>query len=375
MNEIAVVQKVSLHSFDRILAISDVHGDLSLLKKLLDSVGFCRRDALILLGDLTEKGPDSLNTVRFVTRLARNGNVWCVAGNCETELLARLRTDNAAGLRDYMELRRNHWQRRSLLWEMSAEAGLDALYEQDILAFQQELQKHFSSELELLRSLPSIVESEDCIFVHAGLEHPDLSTLTQKSCVRQTAWLTQSGPRFTKAVIVGHWPVVLYGTAGINANPRYNAGRNVFAIDGGCMIHEDGQINCLIRTNTNGCWSYAACDSLPKAIILQPQYPQNGFCFRWGDNAVDVLDRKNDLVRCRHRRTGYETDIPARFLYPATDGAHVSNFSTALLPLCPGDTVSVLLSTTKGYYIKKNGVSGWYRGRLRFTAPDAGLSG
>ncbi len=362
----AVVQKTEFRGFARTLAVSDIHGDCALLKKLLHTVGFDRHDALVLAGDLTEKGTDSLGMVRLVMDLMRSGNVWCVTGNCETELLARLEQENADDLRCYMELRRADGQRRSLLWEMSAEAGLDTLYEQDIFAFQRELQKRFSPELDFLRNLPAIVESEDCIFVHAGLESPDLSVLTQKSCVRQTAFLSQPGESFSKTVVVGHWPVTLYDRNRICANPRCNAKRSVFAIDGGCMVHEDGQLNCLVRDNLTGCWSFSACDALPKAVTLSAQSAQKGFCFLWGDNAVETLDANGSFTRCRHLRTGYKSEIPTRLLYHTKDGTFTGIFTTDRLAVSPGDVVSVFLSTEKGYYIKKSGVSGWYSGELKF---------
>lgn len=359
----AIVQKAAFSRFARTLYIGDIHGDLPLLKRLLDTVCFCSDDALVLVGDLLEKGDCNLAALRFVMQMADNYNVWYVSGNCETELLARLQPENAADLHNYMELRRPC---RSLLWDMSAEAGLDALYEQDILSFQQEIEKHFSPELRFLRTLPTIVESEDCIAVHAGLEHTEFPGMTQKSCVRQTAWFAQDGPRFAKTVIVGHWPVVLYDHRFIRSNPRYNARRNIFAIDGGCMVHEDGQLNCLIHDNTTGCWSFAACDNLLKAIALSPQSPQKGFCFLWGDNTVEALSENGSFTRCRHRRTGYEAEIPTQLLYKAKDGMHVSNFTSAEPAVFPGDIVSVFLSTERGFYIKKDGVSGWYYGELKF---------
>lgn len=366
MREQAVIQKAELRSFARVLAIGDMHGNCALLKKLLCTAGFDRRDALVLVGDLTEKGTDSLGTIRLAMELMRCGNVWCATGNCETELLARLEPENADDLHHYMEMRRADGQRRSLLWEMSAEAGLDVLYEQDIFAFQRELQKRFAPELDFLHGLPAIAESEDCIFVHAGLESPNLSALTQKSCVRQTAFLSQPGRRFSKTVIVGHWPAILYGKDHISANPRYSAGRNVFAIDGGCMVHGDGQLNCLIRDNATGCWSFTACDDLPKAVALSAQSAQKGFCFLWGDNAVEPLNENGSFTRCRHLRTGHEAEIPTQLLYHTNGGTFVSNFTAAALQLFPGDVVSVIFRTEKGWYVKKDGVSGWYSGELKF---------
>ena len=90
----ATVCRASLRGFRRILAVSDIHGNLEYLQALLKKVGFCQQDALVLVGDLIEKGPDNLGVLRYVMQLARQGNVWAVTGNCD--LVLRELRDEAA---------------------------------------------------------------------------------------------------------------------------------------------------------------------------------------------------------------------------------------------------------------------------------------
>lgn len=52
----ANVQNVALRGAQRIIAISDVHGNGHLLQRLLEQIGFSTKDALVLLGDHIEKG-------------------------------------------------------------------------------------------------------------------------------------------------------------------------------------------------------------------------------------------------------------------------------------------------------------------------------
>ena len=66
-----------------ILVISDVHGNLPYLRGLLEKTGFSPEDVLILDGDLLEKGRQSLDTLRFVTALAKTHTVYAVSGNCD----------------------------------------------------------------------------------------------------------------------------------------------------------------------------------------------------------------------------------------------------------------------------------------------------
>ena len=65
----ANVQNVALRGAQRIIAISDVHGNGHLLQRLLEQIRFSTKDALVLLGDHIEKGDGSLYTLRFIKSL------------------------------------------------------------------------------------------------------------------------------------------------------------------------------------------------------------------------------------------------------------------------------------------------------------------
>ena len=60
----------------RLVCISDIHGDLNLFKRLLEKIGFCGdNDILIILGDFYLKGKQEEATFCFVMQLSQNPNV------------------------------------------------------------------------------------------------------------------------------------------------------------------------------------------------------------------------------------------------------------------------------------------------------------
>ena len=84
----ARVVRARLPAGRRVLAISDIHGNLPFLKGVLSAAGYGAGDVLVLVGDLVEKGPDSLSTLRYIMDLAARNDVYCLRGNCDNLVTA-----------------------------------------------------------------------------------------------------------------------------------------------------------------------------------------------------------------------------------------------------------------------------------------------
>jgi serine/threonine protein phosphatase 1 len=54
------------------LVIPDVHGCLKTLQTLINKIKLTANDQLFLLGDLIDRGPESLGVLQFVAELMRN---------------------------------------------------------------------------------------------------------------------------------------------------------------------------------------------------------------------------------------------------------------------------------------------------------------
>ena len=76
--------------------------------------------------------------------------------------------------------------------------------------------------------------------------------------------------------------------------------------------------------------------------------------------------RADRLMRTdvRETETGYELDILTKNLYGESGEVRCNDCTDYVLPLEAGDEVSVVETTSRGYFVKHNGVSGWYGGEL-----------
>lgn len=144
--------------------IGDLQGCYAPLMRLVDRLGLTSDDQLWFAGDLVNRGPDSLKTLRWVRDLG--DQAVCVLGNHDLHLLSR-----AAG----------HRKRK----------GLDTLYSILTAPDRDEL-------VAWLRQQPMLHEAHlpeagHCVMVHAGL-HPSWTLETAREAARAAEALVQADP-------------------------------------------------------------------------------------------------------------------------------------------------------------------------------------
>ena len=346
----------------RILVTSDIHGNLPYFHGMLEAAGFGPDDLLIIDGDFLEKGAESLKTLRCIMEMSRAGNVITVMGNCDDwGALFHETGPWTQGLFRYMR-----WRRSGLLWDMALEMGEDPETLDDLEDFKRKLAAAFPAEFAFLDALPQAVETDKFIIAHAAV-YPDkpLEAHTVGELVRCDRFY-DLGYAFDKWVIVGHYPVMLYGEDIVCANPIIDRTRKIISIDGACVLKDDGQLNCLILPDKDSeDFSFAAYDPFPVRRVLRDQAgSERSYYIRWGDSRVQVLERGEEFSHCRHVRTGYEMDILTKYLFTDEEFTDCNDCTDYVLPLHVGDEVRVVETCSRGYFVKHRGVSGWYFGEL-----------
>lgn len=346
----------------RIVAVSDIHGNLPFFLALMDKIGLTPDDILILLGDIVEKGRDSLALLRRVMELSKTHAVYPVCGNCDGLVLRFFETDELDSRFFAPYLR---WHPESTLRQMAREGGFDQV--EDLPRLRRDLRAAFPEEWAWLRTMPTVVETEHLVFVHGGVPSlTGMEELERWGCMKNDNFLGQNR-FFDKWVIVGHWPVTLYHEDIPSSAPIIDRERRIVSIDGACVLKVDGQLNALIiPTEESEDFAWTAWDGLPAARALDAQpASENSLNIRWGRSALELLEEGEELSLCRHLETGREMYILNAYLRRDPErGLWCEDSTDYRLPVEAGDVLTVVRRIKTGALCKKDGVTGWYFGRL-----------
>lgn len=369
-----VIQKISARPGQRIIVTSDVHGHPEYMIRLLEKLEYSPADVLVVVGDLVDKGPESLRAVRLLMQMASSAPVFVSEGNVEEHRL-KLLCDTAAGSEErFCDFVR--WQQRQwgcgLLLEMLSESDISVgeLTPANAAVCRRRLWEHFAPEIAFLRRLPTILEMGDYIFVHGGIPTDDLKSLERTD---RHDWLKndrflEKGYRFSKCVVTGHWPVSLYRHEEADLRPLFEYESRIISMDGGCGLKEVGQLNALVFPNKDAAMEEITWDSYDGFSTVTALDRQEGkppsLYIQYFDSEIDRLEERENMTRCRHLSSGRIFWAPSDFLYRTDDGNwHVDDYSDAALDVKPGDDLSVVFRNSAGCYAKSSGVLGWYYGR------------
>lgn len=166
----------------RTLVFGDIHGCLLAFDTILNEISLTEKDTIILLGDYIDRGPDSKGVVDRVIELREKYHVIALKGNHE-EIMEHA----SGGLTDYV------WWRT---------VGGDTT----LFSFGCDITDIEETYWEFIDSLELYHETEDYIFVHAGLK-PDIPLEEQDEDTLLWLRFPQLKPHCSgKRIVCGHTP-------------------------------------------------------------------------------------------------------------------------------------------------------------------------
>ena len=217
-----------------ILVISDIHGHYEEFEQLLNN--WNKQDKLIILGDLIDRGPNSLRVIDKVMALKEiyGELVTFIKGNHEDMLLNYLQNP--------IEKRENYYINGGKETMQNFLAPLSSLLidsNEDEVNY---VLSHYQSQLQFLSEAPLYQIIGDILFTHAGF-NSQFDTLEQTT-ERDFIWirkhyLTTNQTPFIN--VFGHTPTKYIHDSNdiwISDDKRY------IAIDGGCYM--SGQLNAVL---------------------------------------------------------------------------------------------------------------------------------
>ncbi len=364
------LKRMDIPANRRILAVSDIHGHLSWFQKALEKANYCDDDILIIVGDMIEKGPENLKTLRYIMNLCKKENVVALLGNVDAWRICMIEDLCKESVQDFYDylLRLREWYGTSFFDELTQELGYLCQSPQEVLQSKENVLAQFKPEFEFLSNLPTIVETQNYIFVHGGLRDklPDENQKRNAFELLKYDNFMESTPHgFEKYVVVGHWPVCLYRKDLIQVNPIINREKKILSIDGGCGLKDCGQLNLLIIPEIN-CKieevSFISYDDMSIFGALTAQEEKKASAhICWPNNKIKILEQAEEFTRILHIHSGLTLWVPKACI---EDDEFCSDYSDYQISVTPGDQLSLLIETSRGSMVKKEGVLGWYYGKM-----------
>lgn len=353
----------------RVLAISDIHSNLSRLERLLQKTAFAPQngDHLVVLGDVIDKGPDTAVeaiTYLFALQDRHPQNVHLLQGNCDlypADVAAR----DDGELLWLLTTRRGSFLRRLLTLDglyLDAEPTAD-----DLPAIRAHLKDERGALLQRMLALPHLIRIPGAVFVHAGLDTPDWAHTPPSRMLKNDDFYHDT-PGIGQWVVFGHMPTANLRGDG-NHVPIIDHERKLAAIDGGCSLLRAGQLNALLLTPAyNGfAFSFAFVDDGKPATALCSREGEGGtFGTVWTDMRIDqILSRGPYFSQCRMLQSGKVGAVKNESIHLSEQGELMAynGENDRILPLEKGEALSVPLPDGEGYVYarRQSGESGWVR--------------
>lgn len=207
-------------------------------------------DKLILLGDYVDRGQKSKQVVEQVIDMIKLDNVIALRGNHDQMMLDALTQND--------ESYASHWIRNGAINTLISYCGMD-LFEEGFDWDKYDkanlfIQKYYSHHLKFLDDLPYYHETDEHLFVHAGID--PFRQSWKDTSKEDFIWIREmfyKQPKMNtdKTVVFGHTPTLHLHN---NAEIWFSKDGDKIAVDGACAYGK--QLNLLeIKDRQYQCYS------------------------------------------------------------------------------------------------------------------------
>lgn len=344
----------------KIVAISDIHGHLSIFKALLEQCQLGPDDILVILGDFINKGPQNIETLAYMYDLVERPNTYILKGNHEY-FICNYMLGNPPEERFLKYLKERHF--RTIVHDLVEQSGFDLNDCPSMEALIRISMDNNALDYQFMNTLPAILFIDDLIFVHGGYD-PDIDIDKDENKLLKFDDYNRLSKVNDQTVIVGHWPSSNLRTKNKSNSPYYNNEKNIITIDGGLGVMSSGELNALIIEKQNGVRhiSHLQQNNFSTQTIIKEHLFQNEplVYINYPDFEVKLLEQGDRLSKYRHLQSGKDVSI-FDSLVETIDGQQqvITTYINRFLNLSIGSTVELVKVYNDCALVKHNDTFGW----------------
>lgn len=354
------VIKLDLPEKCRLLAVSDIHTAWQTLDSLLKKAEYDpQKDYLVIVGDIVEHSSDNIRTLEYVKALCdKSDKVICLLGNNDT-MCARM-----AYTYDFERFQQQFYRNEhNTFREMANTLGYKDCWEGNWLEIRERVVEKYGKLLSFVRDLPICLETQEYIFVHAGLENrPDWQNTDDTYAITVPWFMNKENPT-DKWLVVGHYPTYNYESSNATNLPIIDHEKKMICIDGGMSIKEYCQLNLFVIHKNGNSYTHEVIWDTPfeKRTVntdfsceLKPVYTD------WSNQHIVIIEDMGYITKIRDNITGREGYIPKREVFHFDGKTHVYQFMSAFPTVNKGERVFVCAEDdTMTLVITENAAVGW----------------
>lgn len=227
--------------------LSDIHGNFEVFKRMLEKIKFSDNDRLYILGDICDRGPESLAIYFYIQKFK---NITLLKGNHEYMMQEALKSAVKHNDFDYPSMEFKLWSQNGgekTIENVRHYLHKNGLNHLDYTIVRSAFLKNLYTYLEKLPLyLELTVNNIDYVLVHAGID-PEATLPEQEEdtllWIRDYFFLSECDLK--KTYIFGHTPLCFINRDGGFDVWYDDEFHNKIGIDGGLAVGMRGQLNCL----------------------------------------------------------------------------------------------------------------------------------
>lgn len=342
----------------RIIAMSDIHTCDNLLKVVLEKAEYKPgEDYLVIVGDILEHWDNNLSTIRTVMKLCENDRAFCLRGNNDTSVV------RMAFTYPYERFAEKFYWKGTTYNQMAESLGFNWCSEDNWIDIRRAVYEKYRLELDFMKSRPIALETQEHIFVHAGLENRFDWENTDDNYAITVPWFFRKENPTNKWLVVGHFPVYNFEESKCTNLPIFDYDKKIIDIDGGLSIKPGCQLNALIIDKNGGNYTYSIVwDTFfdKRTVISDYDSRFKPVYTDWSNQDIQILSADEGLAYVRDNVTGKTGYVPENSIYDNNGVKEIYEFLSAFPSVKKGESV-FYVDERNGYarIITGRGEIGW----------------